>query len=95
MKKLFNFLAVITATYLSLVLSLSLVLTNEKSLIFFSGLFFPDNLELKVKKSHWHPTKPFLEIDELSFKSEEEYLLKMFEEEYKRYNNAVSRFIFF
>ena len=74
MKKLFNFLAVITATYLSLVLALSLVLTNEKSLIFFSGLFFPDNLELKVKKSHWHPIKPFLEIDELSFKSEEEYL---------------------
>ena len=74
MKKLFNFLAVITASYLSLVLALSLVLTNEKSLIFFSGLIFSDNLELKVKKSHWHPIKPFLEIEELNFKSEEEYL---------------------
>ena len=37
----------------------------------------------------------FYWIHNYVIKSEEEYLLKMFEEEYKRYNNAVSRWIFF
>ena len=72
MKKFFNFLGLIAATYLSIVLALSLIFTNEKSLIFFSELIFSDKLELKVKNSYWHPVRPFLEIEELSFKSEEE-----------------------
>ena len=74
MKKLFNLLVITSAVYLGLILALSLVVTNERSLSFFSQLLFTDDLELKVKESKWHPTNPFLEIDELSLKSEEEYL---------------------
>ena len=65
MKRLSQLSLFALSTYITAVLFLSFLLTNEKFYMYFINTYIEPQSTLEIKNIHWHPIRPSLEITDL------------------------------
>ena len=65
MKRLSQLSLFALSTYITAVLFLSCLLTNEKFYMYFINTYIEPQSTLEIKNIHWHPIRPSLEITDL------------------------------
>ena len=65
MKRLSQLSLFALSTYITVVLFLSILLTNEKFYMYILNTYIEPQSTLEIRNIHWHPINPSLEISDL------------------------------